>query len=251
MRVDIDLVTEDLLTAAAGGDHAPLPWSGALKLNEALEVQLALLGHKLRGGEQLAGWKVGLTSPRARKMLGADERPFGHVLRSGTYDSGATVAIEAMTEPHIEPELCFVFARPVDDPSQLSTALGSIHAGFELNENRPGSAKGDFPLAVADNLSHCGIVVGEGADPRSLDLNAVAVELRCDGEVRYEGISSDVLDDHWASLARLVEVLGRHSRRIEAGHRVITGAYCRLPAGAGERWEAVYEGIGTVEVAFA
>ena len=251
MRVDIDAVTEDLMTAAAGGDHAPLPWSGALKLHDALEVQLALLGHKLADGEQVAGWKVGLTSSRARKMLGADERPFGHILRSGSHDSGAEISIDAMTEPHIEPELCFVFSRPVDDTSQLETAVGSIHAGFELNENRPGSAKGDFPLAVADNLSHCGIVVGEGTDPRSLDLNAVAVQLRCDGEVRYEGISSDVLDDHWSSLARLVEELGRHSRRIEAGHRVITGAYCRLPVTTRERWEAVYEGIGTVEVSFS
>ncbi len=251
MRVDIDAAAADLWDQAQAGDHAPERWKGALKYHDGLAVQLSLLGRKEAAGAEVAGWKVGLTSPRARKMLGADERPFGHLLKDRVFGDGDTVAAGDMTEPHIEPELCFVFARPVDDASQLTTSVGSVHAGFELNENRPGAVKGDFPLSVADNLSHWGIVVGQGADPRSLDLNAVSVDLQCDGESRYQGVSSDVLDDHWSSLARLVDVLGRHSRRIEAGHRVITGAYCRLPVQPGERWVASYEGIGDVGITFS
>ena len=251
MRVDIDAAATDLWERAKAGDHAPERWKGALKYDDGLAVQLSLLARKEAAEARLAGWKVGLTSPRARKMLGADERPFGHLLRAGVFDHGDTVACEEMTEPHIEPELCFVFARPVDDRSQLETSVGSVHAGFELNENRPGRVKGDFPLSVADNLSHWGIVVGQGADPRGLDLNAVSVNLKCDGESRYQGVSSEVLDDHWSSLARLVEVLGRHSRRIEAGHRVITGAYCRLPVEPGQQWVAEYEGIGEVGISFS
>ncbi len=255
MRVDVDAAAEDLWSYAERGDHAPARWGGVLSYENGLAVQLCHLDRKLGGGEQLAGWKVGLTSPRARAMLGADERPFGHILRSRVFASGDEVPIGSMREPHIEPELCFVFARPVDDPGQVRDAVGSVHAGFELNENRSGTVAGDFPLTVADNMAQWGIVVGEGADPRSLDLNAVTVELRCDDEVRFEGASGDVLDDHWSSLARLVEVLGRHSRRIEAGHRVITGAFCRLPIAAGERWEATYASadgtrLGTVGVSF-
>ena len=250
MRVDVDAAAADLWDAAEVGDHAPDRWQARLTLDDALAIQLTNLGRRLRTGAELGGWKVGLTSPRARSALGADARPFGHILKARIQNSGATLAADLMTEPHIEPELCFVFARPVDDPSQLPVAVGSVHAGFELNENRPGSARGDFPLAVADNLSQWGIVVGDGANHASLDLNSVAVELRCDGEVRYSGVSGDELDDHWASLARLVEVLGHHSRRIEAGHRVITGAFCRLPVRAGERWEATYAGLGSVAITF-
>ena len=257
MRVDVDAAAEDLWLHAQRGDHAPERWGGVLTYDDGLAVQLCHLDRKLGAGDQLAGWKVGLTSPRARAMIGADERPFGHLLRSTVFASGDEVPAGSMREPHIEPELCFVFARPVDDAGQLRDSVGSVHAGFELNENRAGAVRGDFPLTVADNMAQWGIVVGEGADPRPVDLDAVAVELRCDGELRYEGVSADVLDDHWTSLARLVEVLGRHSRRIEAGHRVITGAFCRLPVSAGERWEARYrtavdgeESLGTVRVAF-
>jgi len=258
MRVDVDAAAEDLWFYAERGDHAPERWGGVLTYEDGLAVQLTHLDRKLAGGEQLAGWKVGLTSQRAREMIGADERPFGHLLRSQVFSSGDEVPAGSLHEPHIEPELCFVFARPVDDVSQLQDAVGSVHAGFELNENRPGTVRGDFPLTVADNMAQWGIVVGQGADPRPLDLNAVTVELRCDGEVRFEGKSADLLDDHWESLGRLVEVLGRHSRRIEAGHRVITGAFCRLPAAAGERWAASFnkpgspdaDPLGMVDVAF-
>lgn len=250
MRVDVDAAAADLWDAAEAGDHAPERWQGRLTLDDALAIQLTNLGRTLRTGAEVGGWKVGLTSPRARAALGADARPFGYILKGRIQNSGATIPTDLMTEPHIEPELCFVFARPVDDPSQLPGAVGSVHAGFELNENRPGSARGDFPLAVADNLSQWGIVVGEGASPASLDLNSVGVELRCDGELRYDGVSGDELDDHWTSLTRLVDVLAHHSRRIEAGHRVITGALCRLPVHPGERWEATYAGLGSVAVEF-
>lgn len=264
MRVDVDAAAEDLWFHAERGDHAPKRWGGRLTYEDGLAVQLCQLDRKLDAGDTLAGWKVGLTSPRARKMIGADERPFGHLLRSRVFSAGDQVPVAEMREPHIEPELCFVFARPVDDPGQLHDAVGSVHAGFELNENRAGTATGDFPLTVADNMAQWGIVVGQGADPRAVDLNTVSVELRCDGDVRFEGTSRDLLDDHWTSLARLVEVLGRHSRRIEAGHRVITGAFCRLPASAGEHWDATYstrstdtdsadgvDTLGVVDVTFA
>jgi 2-keto-4-pentenoate hydratase len=258
MRVDVDAAAEDLWFHAERGDHAPGRWGGVLTYQDGLAVQLCHLDRKVEAGEQLAGWKVGLTSPRAREMIGADERPFGHLLRSKVFASGDEVAAGSMHEPHIEPELCFVFARPVDEAQQLREAVGSVHAAFELNENRPGTVSGDFPLTVADNMAQWGIVIGQGADPRSLDLDAVAVELRCDGEVLFEGVSGDLIDDHWDSLARLVGELGRHSRRIEAGHRVITGAFCRLPAAAGQRWEATFsrteaerpEVLGTVDVTF-
>ncbi len=256
MRVDIDAAAGELWEAAQSGDHAPERWNGALKLDDALAIQLTILGIKERMGAELAGWKVGLTSPRSRRALGrgmpgANARPFGHLLKAGTHPDGGSAPVAAAVGPHIEPELCFVFARPVDDPSQLETAVGSVHAAFELNEDRPGSAaEPDLPLVVADNLAQWGLVVGAGGDPRRLDLGQIRVSLACDGEVVDEAVSSQVLDDHWQSLAALVEGLGRHSRRIEAGHRVITGAFARFPVAAGQRWEATFDGIGTVTIGF-
>lgn len=249
MPVDVEHAAAELLAAAAAGDHAPEGWVGKLDLSDALRVQLAILDRKTAGGESQGGWKVGLTSERARRMLGADERPFGHVLASRVFHNGDEISASAMHAPHIEPELCFTFSRAVEGVDQLRGAVSSISAGYELNDNRPGSGRADFPLSVADNLSQWGIAVGDGMDPAGLDVNGIEVTLRCDGEVRYQGVSRDVLDDHWSSLGRLVDVLAVNGRRIEAGQHVITGAFCRFPVNPGERWVANYRGIGRVELA--
>lgn len=250
MPVDIAQVASELWAAAELGDHSPEALVGALDLSEALSVQLLQLDRKIEHGESQGGWKVGLTSERARRMLGADERPFGHVLSSRVHHNGGEISTGSMHAPHIEPELCFTFGRTVEHADDLRTSVSAISAGFEVNENRPGSARPDFPLSVADNLSQWGIAVGDGMDPAGIDVNGIEVTLRCDGEIRYQGISHEVVDDHWSSLARLVAVLGEHGRRIEAGQHVITGAFCRFPVSPGEQWIGNYRGIGRVQLGF-
>ena len=250
--MDIEAVTEQLWSSGRAGDYFPADLVGQLSYDEGLQVQLGLLHRKLDAGAQLGGWKVGLTSPRARAMIGFDERPFGHILASRILESGADVDAALLTRGGVEPEMVFTFGETVGaaEPTegQLRAAVSRVSAGFELNERRPGSAAAfDFPLMVADGMAQWGIVVGEGtAQPG--DLDAVEVVMSCNGDERARHVSRDVLDSHWASLARLASLLHRHGRRIEAGHRVITGAFCRMDVQAGDRWTADYSGLGTVEV---
>ena len=250
--MDIEAVTEQLWSSGRAGDYFPADLVGQLSYDEGLQVQLGLLHRKLDAGAQLGGWKVGLTSPRARAMIGFDERPFGHILASRILESGSEVDAALLTKGGVEPEMVFTFGETVDaaEPSeaQLRAAVSRVSAGFELNERRPGSATTfDFPLMVADGMAQWGIVVGEGTSDVG-DLDAVEVVMSCNGDERARHVSRDVLDDHWASLARLAALLHRHGHRIEAGHRVITGAFCRMDSQAGDRWTADYAGLGTVEV---
>ncbi|MEZ5409277.1 MAG: hypothetical protein R2761_14715 [Acidimicrobiales bacterium] len=251
--MDIEAVTEQLWSSGQAGDYFPADLVGTLDYEAGLQVQLGLLQRKLDAGERLGGWKVGLTSPRARAMIGFDERPFGHILASRILESGAEVNAALLTKGGVEPEMVFTFGDTVTaaEPTeaQLRAAVSLVSAGFELNERRPGSATAfDFPLMVADGMAQWGIVVGEGTSDVG-DLSAVEVVMRCNGEERARHVSRDVLDSHWASLARLAALLHRHGQRIEAGHRVITGAFCRMDSQPGDRWRADYSGLGTVEVA--
>jgi 2-keto-4-pentenoate hydratase len=105
---------------------------------------------------------------------------------------------------------------------------------------------------VTDCLTQWGIVEGGGVALREAgDLGRVRCTLLRDGEKVYEGTSRDELDDHVESLRRLVAELAAHGRALEPGHRVITGAFARFDAASGQRWRAVYDGIGEVEVAFS
>jgi 2-keto-4-pentenoate hydratase len=248
-------VALELEAARKGGDHCPAWLPGALSLDEALAVQLELLERRLAAGEKLAGWKVGLTSPRARKALGADVRPFGYLLASRVFASGASIAAAGIRSLSIEPELCFAVGRRLAGSDvgreQVMAAIDRVSAGFELNERRAGSARPDLPAMVTDCLTQWGIACGSGVPLRDAgDLGAVRCVLSRDGEQVYEGLSRDELDCHVESLRRLVGTLAAHGRALEPGDKVITGAFARFDAAPGQRWRASYEGIGSVEVTF-
>ncbi len=228
---------------------------GALSLDGALGVQLHLLDRELAEGRKLAGWKVGLTSPRARKAVGADVRPFGYILADRVLDGGAVVEAAAIRQPSIEPELCFTVGRQIEGPAvtpaDTRAAMSRVSAAFEINERRPGSARPDLAAMVTDCLTNWGIVVGDGVEVETAgDINAIACRVEHDGEVTYTGVSRDELDDHLESLRALVVGLSRHGRGLSAGHRVITGAFARFGVAPMQRWRATYSDIGAVEVEF-
>ena len=252
--MDLADFTERLWSARQAGDYAPAWLNGSLDLDQALEVQLGLLERELEQGAQQAGWKVGLTSERARRALGVNERPFGYVLRH--LRSETRLPSAELTRPSIEPELCFTVGRRIAGPSpsrdEISRSLARVAAGFEINERRPGSARPDFCSMVTDCLTQWGVVEGEGvAWSDAPDLAGVRCTLYRDGEQVYEGSSRDELDDHAESLSRLVAVLDAHGRALEPGQLVITGAFSRFDVEPGQHWRAAYEGIGSVEVDFA
>ena len=205
-----------------------------MTIDDALDEQLIRLA---RDGRPLLGWKVGFTSERARKAVGSDARPFGHLLN--VLDSGSEVDASSIKGCSIEPELCFT----IDEGGSAA----AVSAGFELNERR--IETGDVEALIADNLINWGIVVGDSVAAVD-DINAVDVTLSCNGEVRFAGVSRDHLDDHYASIERLSETLAAHGRKLEPGQRVITGAFTRFKVAAGEVWSAAYSGIGSVEVTF-
>jgi 2-keto-4-pentenoate hydratase len=252
---ELAALTGRLWEARQKGDHSPAWLNGALDLDGALAVQLGLLARKVAAGERLAGWKVGLTSERARKALGVDARPFGHLLASRVFPTGAALRAAEIAHPSIEPELCFTIGRRVAgaEPSraEVAGALARVSAGFEINERRAGSARPDFCAMVTDCLTQWGIVEGQGVEPGAApDLGGVRCALFRDGAVVYQGVSRDELDDHLESLRRLVAALAAHGLALEPGQKVITGAFARFDAAAGQSWRAVYDGIGAVEVSF-
>ena len=248
-------LADRLWASRKSGDAFPA-WLSGLSLGEAHAVQLGLLARHVAAGETLAGWKVGLTSARARTLLGVDERPFGFVLASRVFRAGAQLSAEALRAPSIEPELCFTIGRRLNgadiDREEVTAGLARVAAGFEINERRAGSARPDFAALVTDCLTQWGIVEGGGVEASKLaDLNAVRCTLLRDGEKVYEGVSRDELDPHVESLRRLVAALAPHGLGLEPGQKVITGAFARFDAASGTRWRAIYHDVGEVEASFS
>lgn len=225
-------------------------------LQEGLRRQLEALNAKTAGGEALAGWKVGLTSGQSRDAMGRGFRPFGYVLESRVFDSGASLSLADFTAIGVENEVCFTVGETIRsdgahvDPDRVSRALAGAAPGFEINEPRlPRDASTTDRLA--DNLSQWGIVAGELRPVADIDFGALEVTLSRDGEPIQTVAAGGHIDDHFASIAALAAQLGRFGLALEAGQRVITGAFGRSPVAAPSRWRGDFSrALGTVEVTF-
>lgn len=246
----------DLIVAEARRHrYFPHALRGRLTLADALRVQLAVRDRKMAGGDRQAGWKVGLTSQRARKRYGTDARPFGHIMAADVYASGA-VPIAGAQNPGLEPELCFTIGAtlrgPGVTPAKARAAVAGVSAAFELVEDRAQAIE-DFPLNVADNLSQWGLVLGETLSPLpdGFALDDVRMECHCGPQLVAQAIGDgNQIDDHFLSLSILANTLTDYGEVLEAGMRVITGSFSNHHVSVGESWRAAFYGVGAVSVQF-
>lgn len=237
------------------GEYFPPEVVGRLSFDEALRVQLDVLGRRLARGERLAGWKIGLTSAAVRAHFGTDRQPFGYILESGVIASPGEVALDDLgVECGVESELCVTMGSDLRGPGvsaeEARAAVASIAPGMEINQKRSGGVT-DFGLSVADNLTQWAIVHGPASPvPDGFDSGSLRVTMSCNGEVRADVAGRDVIDDHFVSIATLANVLGDHGRHLEAGQRLITGSFSKHDASRGDEWRAEFAGLGACSVRF-
>lgn len=222
-------------------------------LEEALEMQLGVLDRFTAEGEHLGGWKVGLTSGKARDRMGEGFRPFGYILRSRILDSGAAVQRANILNCHLEPELCLIIGSPLSgdsvDAAEAKAAVRAVAPAFEINEVRVGPDKGPASL-LADGLANWGIVVGPESPVRD-GLIQTAVEFSHDGQLVETKTPGETMDDPYLSLSRLCRLLHKYGRGLEPGQPVITGSFCHHAITQPGTYRASFSDIGEVVVEFS
>jgi 2-keto-4-pentenoate hydratase len=244
-------------------DLIDILWNGAregevaaelpdLEVDDGQRLQTELLGRWLSAGEQLAGYKVGLTSGAARNAFGPGVRPFGYILASRVLQSGDHLALADVKNLGVENELVLRIGKSIKATGVTATdardIVDAVAPGFEINQNRlrkPGSNG----IRVADNLSQWGIVVGElqalddGLDQR---LEQLKVRLKKDAEIVQEVAAAGHIDNHFESIAALINRLHRFDRGLQAGDLVITGSFTRAPVTEPARWCGDFGDLGEV-----
>ena len=222
-------------------DPAPLFEHAQPGADEGQALQFQLLDRWLNEGEELGGWKIGMTSGESRDALGVGVRPSGFVLKSRIFASGVQLPRSRLFKGGVENELCFIVGQALGDgatPKGAKSAMAGLAPGFEINQKRlpPGSAPG---LRIADNLSNWGIVYGEPITEAQLSDNLSALqvtlsELTNTGETEIESVASDGhMDPHYESLAILAQRLADFGHSLTPGQQVITGAYGKTPFAPG------------------
>jgi len=220
---------------------------------EALGLQLSILGRFEAAGEKLGGWKVGLTSGKARDRMGKDFRPFGYVLRSRIFSSGVTAPVSKILNCSVEPELCLILGSPLRgdavNVAEAKTAVRAVAPAFEINERRIGSDASPA-LLLADGLAQWGIVVGPEAPVRDGLVDTTVTFFR-DEQLVETTTPGATMDDPYLSLARLCRLLHEYGLGLEPGQPVITGSFCHHAVSRPGTYRAVFSGIGEVSVTFS
>ena len=223
-------------------------------LHTGLSRQLETLEGKLAAGEALGGWKVGLTSGQARDSMGAGFRPFGYILESRIFASGARIGLDAFERVGVENECCFTIGRELAgevSPDAVADTVQGVAPAFEINERRL-PADAPAPDRLADDLSQWGIVAGSSRGIAGVDFESLVVTLARDGEAVETVAARGHIEDHFASIAALAAQLSRFGRTLRPGQRVITGSFGRCPVTEPSRWSGNFGSeLGVVEVSFA
>ncbi|MGW8887425.1 2-keto-4-pentenoate hydratase [Streptomyces sp. NPDC055749] len=223
---------------------------------DAYEIQLLGIRRRLDAGAMVNGHKVGLSSPVMQQMMGVDEPDYGHLLDDMQLYEDRPVPVARYCAPRIEVEVGFVLGDDLPGEgcteADVLAATERVVPALELIDSRIADWRISIADTIADNASSAGYVIGEGRDPRELDLRTIAATLRTgEGDLLASGRSNAVLGDPATSVAWLARTVARFGVPLKKGHVVLPGSCTRaVDVAAGRTYTAEFTGLGSVSLSF-
>ena len=261
--LDVPALARELVEAYAQKRIIPVPPSARdqqFDLTAAYAVESELVRQRRASGRRTVGRKVGFANKAVWRVLKLETLVWAHMYDDTVRDARAgeaTLAVDRMCSPKIEPEIVFKMRRPLDageeDPAAVLDAVEWLALGFEIID----CVFADWKFQPSDFVAafglHAALVVGE---PRPLEpstIPAVAeqlprfkVRLAKDGALVEEGSGRNSLRSPALCLAELASAIARQpgAAPLEAGELVSSGTLTESqPIAPGQTWTATVEGL--------
>lgn len=233
-----------------------------MTMDDAYAIQAEWMRMKREAGDQVVGWKIGLTSKAMQLALAIDIPDSGVLLESMLFENGGSIPAGRFIQPRVEAEIAFVTKAPINPngvcPATILDATEFVAPVIEILDTRitrqdPRSGKSrTVHDTIADNAANGGLVLGRPCHGfRSLDLRWVGAIVSRDNEVEETGLGAGVLGDPLISVQWLVERLAHYGERIEAGQIILSGSFIRpVEAPPGSHIVADFGAFGAVDCRF-
>ena len=233
-----------------------------LTLDDAYAIQSRWIERKIAAGEQLSGYKIGLTSRTMQRAMGIEEPDFGVILQSTYLQSGARIPVAEHPDAMVEVELAFVLNKTLSGAEltveEVMEATDYIVPALELISARSfrvhpqtGARRGVVDT-IADNAAYGGIIVADQhTAPNTTDLRWCGGILSKNGIVEDTGLAAAVLGHPANGIIWIAKRLAPHGIALEAGQTLLSGSFTApLPVKAGDTIHADYGPLGTIDCEF-
>jgi 2-oxo-3-hexenedioate decarboxylase len=201
----------------------------------------------------LAGWKLGLTSPAKQAQVGVSSPIYGFLPAIGCVALGEPLDTSVLIQPRCEPEIAFTLGQDLEGPhvgpADVLAATSGVAVGIEVLDSRfidYGFTPADV---VADNTSASRFVVGSPVACTDIDLRLVGVVLEKNGKLVSTAAGAASLGHPALAVAWLVRQLAEHGEGLAAGQIVLSGGLTvATPVGPGDVVVASIDRLGSVEL---
>ena len=202
-------------------------------VEEAYAVQDEFVELKSRACGKVAGYKIALTTPAMRAMVGLNDSIGGVLHEKQVVRAPASVRAADYGRLIVEFEVAVQLETdlPVSTlhtRESVAAAVGAVMPAFELADDRDADYASIASLSlglVADNAWNEGAVLGSPVKEwKSIDLAAIRGTASMNGEKVGEGYGRDAMGHPFEAVAWVANSLAKRGKRLRAGQFVITGS---------------------------
>jgi 2-oxo-3-hexenedioate decarboxylase len=212
--------------------------------------------HRVAQGWKPVGRKIGFTNRTLWQRYGVHEPMWGMVYDRTLIharDNEATVALDGLVQPRIEPEIAFKLKKaPGED---LADCIEWMAHAIEIVQCHHPAWKVTIADCTTDNGLHGRLIVGTPVPLRDADkLPLVEARLYKGERLVDEGVGANVLGSPLLSLAHLVELLRKQPAAppLTTGEIITTGVLTDAhPVAPGETWRTEVTGLAGLKITFS
>jgi 2-keto-4-pentenoate hydratase len=261
----VSALAEEVSTAYARRElmAAPSSRDPSFDLADAYAVQAELTRVRRANGWSTVGRKVGYANKALWRALKLETLVWAHMYdRTVQYAEGghASLSIERMIAPKIEPEIIVKLKKPVTsgDAAAVLDAVEWLAIGFEVIDCSFPNWKFQPADFVAAYGLHAALIVGErlAVGPEIIaplvdQLPVLKIRLLKDGELIDEGLGKNALRSPALCVGELDAAIrrGEGAEPLSAGEIVSTGTLTAShPMTSGDVWRVEVEGLHLPEL---